>query len=72
MVNEVNTADYPLLYESAVEKIDYASSTLDGIEVAVGENTVFSLADGIMDYVHVNSVDYTLDETAMWIRSWFP
>ena len=62
VVNEVNTADYPLLYESAVEKIDYASSTLDGIEVAVGENTVFSLADGIMDYVHVNSVDYTLDE----------
>ena len=62
MVNEVNTADYPLLYESAVEKIDYAGSTLDGIEVAVGENTVFSLADGIMDYVHVNSVDYTLDE----------
>ena len=72
VVNEVNTADYPLLYESAVEKIDYAGSTLDGIEVAVGENTVFSLADGIMDYVHVNSVDYTLDKTAMWIRSWFP
>lgn len=62
VINEVNTADYPLLYESAVEKIDYAGSTLDGIEVAVGENTVFSLADGIMDYVHVNSVDYTLDE----------
>ena len=62
VINEVNTADYPLLYESAVEKIDYAGSTLDGIEVALGENTVFSLADGVMDYVHVNSVDYTLDD----------
>lgn len=62
VINEINTADYPLLYESAVEKIDYANSTMDGIDVTVGENTVFSLADGIMDYVHVNSVDYTLDE----------
>lgn len=62
VINEINTADYPLLYESAVEKIDYAGSTLDGIEVEVGDNTVFSLADGIMDYVHVNSVDYTLDD----------
>lgn len=62
VINEINTADYPLLYESAVEKIDYAGSTLDGIEVEVGDNTVFSLADGVMDYVHVNSVDYTLDD----------
>ena len=61
VINEVNTADYPLLYESAVEKIDYENSTLNGIEVDAGQGPVFSLADGIMDYVHVNSVDYTLD-----------
>ncbi len=61
VVSEVNTADYPLLYESAVEKIDYAGSTDQGVNVTVGQNEIFSLADGIMDYVHVNSIDYTND-----------
>ena len=61
VVAEINTADYPILYESAVEKIDYAGSTDQGVNVVVGQNEVFSLADGIQDYVHVNSVDYTLD-----------
>lgn len=61
VVSEVNTADYPLLYESAVEKINYAGSTDQGVNVVVGQNEVFSLADGIQDYVHVNSIDYTLD-----------
>ncbi|MDO4734977.1 MAG: aryl-sulfate sulfotransferase [Lachnospiraceae bacterium] len=61
VVSEVNTADYPLLYESAVEKIDYAGSTDQGVNVVVGQNEVFSLADGIQDYVHVNSIDYTAD-----------
>ena len=62
VVAEINTADYPLLYESAVEKIDYAGATLDGVTVTVGQNEVESFADGIMDYVHVNSLDYTLAE----------
>ncbi len=61
IVSEVNTADYPILYESAVEKIDYAGSTDQGVTVTVGVNEVFSLADGIMDYTHVNSIDYTLE-----------
>ncbi|MBQ9031442.1 MAG: aryl-sulfate sulfotransferase [Parasporobacterium sp.] len=62
VIAEINTADYPLLYESAVEKIDYANSTLDGVMVTVGQNEISSFADGIMDYVHVNSLDYTLNE----------
>ena len=62
VVFEINTSDYPLLYESAVEKIDYAGSTLDGVIVTVGHNEVESYADGIMDYVHVNSMDYTLND----------
>ena len=61
VVSEVNTADYPLIYESAVEKIDYAGSTDQGVTVVVGQNEVFSMADGIQDYTHVNSIDYTLD-----------
>lgn len=62
VLHEINTTDYPLLYESAVEKLDYANSTDQGIEVTINENTVPSLADGWMDYVHPNSLDYTLDE----------
>lgn len=62
VVAEINTADYPLLYESAVEKIDYANVTEDGVVVTVGQDEVESYADGIMDYVHVNSLDYTLAE----------
>lgn len=62
VICEINTSDYPLLYESAVEKIDYAGSTLDGVVVTVGQNEVESFADGIMDYVHVNSMDYTLND----------
>ena len=60
VVRELNTTDYPLLYESAVEKMDYAGSTAEGTEVAVGQDTISSYADGWQDYVHVNSVDYTL------------
>lgn len=62
VLHEINTTDYPLLYESAVEKLDYANSTDQGIEVTINENTIPSLADGWMDYVHPNSLDYTLDE----------
>lgn len=61
VLHEINTTDYPMLYESAVEKIDYANSTDQGIEVVVNDNPVPSLADGWMDYVHPNSLDYTLD-----------
>ena len=62
VISEINTADYPLLYESAVEKIDYANSTDQGVpaENRKGEEAI-SPADGWMDYVHVNSIDYTLD-----------
>lgn len=62
VLHEINTADYPLLYASAVEKIDYAGSTDQGIEVNLNGNMVYSLADGWMDYVHPNSLDYTLDK----------
>lgn len=62
VVQEINTTDYPMLYESAVEKIDYENSTDQGVEVTVNQNQIPSLADGWMDYVHVNSLDYTLDE----------
>lgn len=61
VVAEVNTTDYPLLYESAVEKLDYANSTDQGVTVTINENEVFSLADGWQDYVHPNSLDYTLN-----------
>ncbi len=63
VVKEINTTDYPMLYESAVEKIDYENSTDKGITVNVNNNEVPSLADGWQDYVHVNSLDYTLDES---------
>ena len=62
VISEVNTADYPLLYDSAVEKIDYANSTDQEIVVNMNGNEIPSKSDGWMDYVHVNSVDYTLDE----------
>lgn len=61
VVKEINTTDYPLLYESAVEKIDYANSTDQGVTVVINNAEVPSLADGWMDYVHPNSLDYTLD-----------
>lgn len=61
VLHEINTTDYPLLYESAVEKLDYAHSTTEGVTVTVGQNEIQSYADGIMDYVHVNSLDYTCD-----------
>ena len=61
IIAEINTADYPMLYESAVEKLDYANSTDQGVVVTVGQNEVPSWADGLMDYVHVNSLDYTLN-----------
>ncbi|MCF0230407.1 MAG: aryl-sulfate sulfotransferase, partial [Parasporobacterium sp.] len=61
VVAEINTTDYPLLYESAVEKLDYAGSTDQGVTVTVGQNEVQSWADGLQDYVHPNSLDYTLN-----------
>ncbi len=61
ILNEINTTDYPFLYESAVEKIDYAGSTDQGTTVVINDEEVPSLADGWMDYVHPNSMDYTLD-----------
>ena len=51
-----------MLYESAVEKIDYANSTDQGTTVTINNNQIPSLADGWMDYVHTNSLDYTLDK----------
>lgn len=62
VLHEINTADYPLLYDSAVEKIDYAGSTDQGIDVNLNGTMTYSLADGWMDYVHPNSLDYTLDK----------
>ena len=61
VLHEINTADYPMLYSSAVEKIDYANSTDQGVEVTINNQAIPSLADGWMDYVHPNSLDYTLD-----------
>lgn len=62
LVAEINTADYPLLYESAVEKRDYAHSTDQGVDVELNQGgTVHSLAEGFMDYVHPNSLDYSLN-----------
>lgn len=61
VLHEISTTDYPMLYESAVEKIDYANSTDQGIEVNINNEMVPSPADGWMDYVHTNSIDYTLD-----------
>ena len=61
VLHEINTTDYPMLYSSAVEKIDYENSTDQGIDVVINEETVPSPADGWMDYVHPNSLDYTLD-----------
>lgn len=62
VLKEINTTDYPMLYESAVEKIDYANSTDHGTTVTINNNQIPSLADGWMDYVHPNSLDYTLDK----------
>ena len=65
VIKEINTGDYPLLYESAVEYIDYENTTWDKapVSINVGSNQVevLNFAAGIMDYVHVNSLDYTLD-----------
>ena len=62
VIKEINTADYPLLYESAVESIDYKNSTLKGVATTAGQEQVANnFAAGVKDYVHVNSVDYTLD-----------
>lgn len=62
VVAEINTTDYPLLYESAIEKRNYAGSTDQGIETTTGQgDPVFSLAEGWQDYVHANSLDYTLN-----------
>lgn len=62
VLHEINTTDYPMLYESSVEKMDYENSTDQGVEVVINNNPIPSLADGWMDYVHPNSLDYTLDE----------
>lgn len=61
VVAEINTTDYPLLYDSAIEKRNYAGSTDQGIDTTNGQgDPVFSLAEGFQDYVHPNSLDYTL------------
>lgn len=60
VVKEINTADYPLLYDSAVEKCNYEKSNNKGLETDKGQDKVFSKSEGWMDYVHVNSLDYTL------------
>lgn len=61
VVAEINTTDYPLLYETAIEKRNYAGSTDQGIDTTTGQgDPVFSLAEGWQDYVHPNSLDYTL------------
>ena len=60
VLKEISTTDYPLLYDSAVEKIDYANSTDQGMEINMNNETIFALSEGWMDYVHVNSLDYTL------------
>lgn len=62
VVAEINTTDYPMLYETAIEKRNYADSTDQGIETTTGQgDPVFSLAEGWQDYVHPNSLDYTLN-----------
>lgn len=59
---ELNTTDYPMLYETAVEKLDYANSTDQGIDAEDRQgNTIHVFSEGFMDYVHPNSIDYTLD-----------
>lgn len=63
VLQEINTTDYPLLYVSAVEKMDYANSSDQGAEAVVNQQTVWAPADGWQDYVHINSLDYTLDNT---------
>lgn len=45
VISEYNTTDYPFLYETAKENIDYAASKPNGT------------ADDYMDYVHVNSIN---------------
>ncbi|MCH5264634.1 MAG: aryl-sulfate sulfotransferase [Lachnospiraceae bacterium] len=60
VLKEISTTDYPLLYESAVEKIDYENSTDQGKEITLNDKTIFALSEGWMDYVHLNSLDYTL------------
>lgn len=62
VVAEINTADYPLLYQSAVEKCDYANSTDQGMIATFGQAEKWCLSEGWMDYVHVNSLDYTLND----------
>ncbi len=44
VVHEYNTIDYPIFYETAMERTDYETSSGDGT------------ADDYMDYVHINSV----------------
>lgn len=64
VVKEINTTDYPLLYESAVEKINYAGSSDEGAIFDLNVNgqvvPTWFLSEGWQDYVHPNSLDYTL------------
>ena len=46
VVWEINTTDYPLLYESSIEGCDYAASS----------------EENYLDYVHPNALDYLLDD----------
>ncbi len=61
VLHEVNTVDFPMLYDSSVETNNYAESTDQGVEVDLNGTMTFSLADGWQDYVHINSLDYVLD-----------
>ena len=60
VLKEIITTDYPLLYESAVEMNDYENSTDQGKEINLTGEPIFALSEGWMDYVHLNSMDYTL------------
>ena len=58
---EYNTASDPVYYSNAVERIDFAGSTdeaITGIKDTSGRQTSFF---GLMDYTHINSLDYVLD-----------
>ena len=62
VLKEISTTDYPLLYESAVEMTDYEHSTDQGKEINLTGEPIFALSEGWMDYVHLNSLDYTLTD----------
>lgn len=61
LIAELNTTDYPMLYDTGIEFVNYAATTDQGVVMPSRNGPPrYNWAGGVMDYVHPNSIDYTL------------